>query len=45
MVAEKRMLKSARELPQHGFGIALVYRVEQLSNSAADDRVIRLRLL
>src|SRR6516165_12649267 len=39
MVAEKRMFKSVRELPQHGFGVALVYRVEQLSNSAADDLV------
>ena len=45
MVAEKRMFKSARELPQHGFGVALVYRVEQLSNSAADDRVVHFRLL
>jgi hypothetical protein len=44
MVAEKRMLKSARELPQHGFGVALVHRVEQLSNSAADDRVVHFRL-
>jgi hypothetical protein len=44
VVADERMLEPSGKLLQHGLRVAMVDRVEQLFQAAANNSVVHLRL-